>query len=222
LFQFDDELAVQDESVSAFIAAREEAEAELWFQSPGLRFRSGIRNSEAFPSAHLKMIVEGLSSIGGGRNRTQSRRWASLLRVLMNPMNRHQLGFFKVSGGVRSLATELGCNHSSLWRDLKRWQDEGLVNLWSRPSTSQGALVGLQIRPVTTWLIWVGSLSISRQFGLPAPTFRQTTLLLGLSFKAGAKWPPLHVATAAQVSAEIDRLQVMLQSETRGTLRRTR
>lgn len=90
----------------------------------------------------------------GMRQQTMRDRWSRLVQLTAATPN--SLGFFKVKGGLRGLAQELGTDHTTLSRNLKAWEERAypLVRTDFHLQSDAKSLGWIQIPLLTDWLIW--------------------------------------------------------------------
>jgi hypothetical protein len=192
--------------VKDFRGQKTEAEFAFWNQFDEARTFDRPKYSELIQTAMVDQLALRFVPLGGGRNRAQIIRWETLLRLSIGSSG-SMLGFIKVSGGIRSLASKLGADHVSLWRDLGRWNEKGLIRVWAKSKSSQRAIVGIQIPAITEWLIWIGSSSLVRyggRYGTASP--RQLRYAVHLALKGHQPFPPSLIESRGDAAALIDSL----------------
>jgi hypothetical protein len=180
--------------VSNFMEEQQRALFDSWLTSigaPSARLDRGIGISDLLPGRAISHVVEFVSAISVGRNRSQQERWAQTVNLAAGP-NGKELGFIRVhAGGVRGLAKRLNVSHQSLWRDLGAWGTKGLIRMWKEPAPEGDVLVGIQVPFLTEWFQWIASNrhdSLHRFGGGASP--RQIDKILHLALNTGSPIPP--------------------------------
>ena len=98
---------------------------------------------------------ETAKTLFGLRQSSTHRLWRALVKRCAD--SPRALGFLRVDGGLRGFGEELGCDHTTLSRNLKTWETRHpplVVTGYQQRSRAPESLALIQIPLLTEWLLW--------------------------------------------------------------------
>ena len=130
----------------------------------------------------------------GMRQQTMRDRWSRL--VQLTAAGPKSLGVFKVNGGLRGLAQELSTDHTTLFRNLKTWEERPypLVRTDFHLKPDCRSLGWIQIPLLTDWLIWTAEQRAHLGIGQSTDLYRATVVKLTEYMVPMGITPPCEIA----------------------------